>query len=142
MEVLPSPHPCPPPTHLLSAAATPRSHLHADGGAAASSSSDGTSSSTSGPLAVVLLVRADAELGRGVLAEQAARVVLGMFKKEYKRRNPLLRGWEEGGSRMRVRCAVRWGAVGACACVGSWSCVGGCSPPLSRPPAHLPPLLP
>jgi hypothetical protein len=37
------------------------------------------------------------------VAEQASRTVLGMFKKQYKRRDPNLRGWEEGGHQMKVR---------------------------------------
>lgn len=34
--------------------------------------------------------------------KQAARVVLGQFKKQHKRRDPNLRTWEEGGHRMQV----------------------------------------
>lgn len=38
---------------------------------------------------------------------QAARVVLGQFKKQHKRRDPNLRPWEEGGHRMQVLSVLR-----------------------------------
>lgn len=53
-------------------------------------------------LYLALLVRADMPMSRQDLAEQAARVVLGQFKKQHKRRDPNLRPWEEGGHRMQV----------------------------------------
>ncbi|PSC67208.1 peptidyl-tRNA hydrolase 2 [Micractinium conductrix] len=57
-------------------------------------------------LRMVLLVRTDAALTPKELAEQSARVMLGMFKKQYKRRDPNLRLWEEGGSRIKVIAAA------------------------------------
>ncbi|KAI7837654.1 hypothetical protein COHA_008516 [Chlorella ohadii] len=53
-------------------------------------------------LCLALLVRADMPMSRQELAQQAARVVLGQFKKQHKRRDPNLRPWEEGGHRMQV----------------------------------------
>lgn len=53
-------------------------------------------------LRMLLLVRTDAALTPKELAEQSARVVLGLFKKQFKRRDPNLRLWEEGGHRIRV----------------------------------------
>lgn len=41
-------------------------------------------------------------MGRAELAQHAARVVLGQFKKCHKRRDPGLHAWEEGGHAMRV----------------------------------------
>ncbi|KAL4426025.1 hypothetical protein ABPG75_010041 [Micractinium tetrahymenae] len=51
---------------------------------------------------MVLLIRTDAALTPKELAEQSARAVLGLFKKQFKRRDPHLRPWEEGGSRIKV----------------------------------------
>lgn len=59
-------------------------------------------SARGGGLRIVLLIRTDAALTPKELAEQSARTVLGLFKKQHKRRDPNLRPWEEGGSRIKV----------------------------------------
>lgn len=71
------------------AAATPRSLSRQD-------------SALGSGLKMVLLVRTDLSLSRPQVAEQAARAVLGAFKKQFKRRDPNLRLWEEGGHRIKV----------------------------------------
>lgn len=71
-------------------AATPRSLSRQD------------SALSPGGLRMVLLVRTDLGLSRQEVAEQAARAVLGIFKKQFKRRDPNLRPWEEAGHRIKV----------------------------------------
>lgn len=70
-------------------------------------------------------------MSRAELAEQAARVVLGQFKKCHKRRDPALRAWEEGGHRMQVR-------AGGLRCAG---CGGACKGPAATPPGACNPRL-
>lgn len=59
------------------------------------------------------------------LAEQSARTVLGLFKKQHKRRDPNLRPWEEGGSRIKVG-----GNGGLCSrgVQPAWASAGKCQP--------------
>lgn len=75
------------------AAATPRSLSRQD-------------SALGSGLRMVLLVRTDMPLSRPELAQQAARTVLGLFKKQFKRKDPALRPWEEGGNHIKVRGRV------------------------------------
>lgn len=69
---------------------------------------------------MLLLVRTDVPMSRPELAAQAARTVLGQFKKQYKRRDQHLRAWEEAGHTIQV-CG--WGCGWACAWRGGiWPC--------------------
>lgn len=53
-----------------------------------------------------LVVREDTLNHQGRLITQAARTVLGHFKKLYKRKDPILKHWEYGGQHMEVRVAL------------------------------------
>ena len=52
------------------------------------------------------MIREDTLNQRGKLITQAARTVLGQFKKLYKRKDPGLKHWDHGGQPMEVRVAL------------------------------------
>lgn len=54
---------------------------------------------------MAVIVRQDVPMAATRIVQHAAWTVLGMFKKLYKRRDPLLKSWDMGGERLEVLLA-------------------------------------
>ena len=77
----------------------------AGGGQASAASHEDASPGSSERVVLLLLVRSDLELPLAVAVEHAARTFNAHWKKLWRRRDPALRAWEAGGSKLDVLAA-------------------------------------